>query len=293
MPEINCYIPEPSNSPESVVRLEEENREVIRAAASYLRKFSSARLRRLLDFSDMEELMGLVLAWHHGYPQYRLEKTVGVLNPATLKVGLKFAEQLALLLADMRMPVRRNADLALFLQSAAVRSRWGAELLQSDWKELQSSLAQFLLFYDLRHGISTSRGVREYRFLPTTFVTFQERADFLPPGAEKIVQFSLEQLAKAEYSAYLRKYPELAEKLVVFFVLVLRFFLDTDFVPDLRPDEAGIHIFILGIWGYITENLIITLYRDSGGGEHFRIKFVDNKDHFKQYKREVDKDRPL
>ncbi len=293
LPELNYYVRDPALSPEAVARTDEANREVIQAAAARLRRFASARLRRLLGMEDMERLMGLVLAWHHGYPQYRLEETVGVLNHATLKVGLKFAEQLALLLSDVKMPVRRNADLQAFLQSPAIRSLWGEELLESDWRELQALLAQFLLFYDLRHGVPTSRGMREYRFVPTTFVTFQERADFLPPGAEKIVQFSLEQLAKAEYSIYLRRYPELAEKLVVFFVLVLRFFLDTDFVPDLRPDEAGIHIFILGIWGYITENLIITLYRDADGMERFRIKFVDNKDHFKQYKREVDRNRPL
>lgn len=293
LPEINYYIPDPSLSPETVRKIQSHNLEVIQAAANHLRRFASARLRRLLTTDDMETLMGLVLAWHHGYPQYQLEETVGVFNLATVKVGLKFVEQLALLLADVRMPVRRNTDLQTFLRTPIVQERFRDELLQSDWKELQNLIAQFLLFYDLRKGVLTTRGFREYRFIPTTFVTFQERADFLPPGAEKIVQFSLEQLAKAEYSLYLRKYPELAEKLVVFFVMVLRFFLDTDFVPDLRPDEAGIHIFILGIWGYITENLIIMLYRDTDGTERFRIKFVDNKDHFKQYKREVDKDHPL
>ncbi len=293
LPEINYYVPVPSMQVSEVRELGKHNRVVVRSAGARFRRSCSARLRRLVTPAQTEELLESVLAWHHGYPLYKLEETVGVLNPSTLKVGLKFTEQLALFLAGVKLPVRRNARLIQFLEAEGHRERLMNYLLESDYRELVLRLAQFLLFYDLRHGVSTPRGLMEYRSIPTTFCTFQERADHLPSGCEKLAQFSLEKLAGAEFSGILRKYPELAEKLVVFFVQVLRFFLDTDFIPDLRPDEAGINIFILGIWGYITENLIITLYRDPEGVERFRIKFVDNKDHFKQYKREVDKDRPM
>ncbi len=293
LPEQNFYIPAPGLAPADLAELLRGNRLVVRTGAVRLRRGCSARLRRLLPPERLEDLLSEVLSWHHGYPQYRLEETVGWLNPATLKLGLKFAEQLGLFLAGVDMPVRRNAALLAHLETSGIKARLLEGMLESDYRELAWRLAQFLLFYDLRHGIRTPRGLIEYRNVLTTFCTFQERADALPPGCEKLAQFSLESLAKAEWSGYLRKYPELAEKLVVFFVQVLRFFLDTDFIPDLRPDEAGINIFLLGIWGYITENLIITLYRDRQGRERFRIKFVDNKDHFKQYKREVDKDNPM
>jgi hypothetical protein len=293
LPEQNFYIPAPSASPQEIADLARANRVVVRTAAVRFRRACSARLKRVMTLADIEDVLGEVLGWHHGYPQYRLEETVGVINPSTLKVGLKFVEQLSLFLAKVDMPVRRNAQLVQHLEACGIKEKLSANLLDSDYRELVLRLAQFLLFYDLRHGIRTSRGLIEYRNILTTFCTFQERADWLPGDCEKLAQFSLESLAKAEYSGYLRKYPELAEKLVVFFVQVLRFFLDTDFIPDLRPDEAGINIFILGIWGYITENMIITLYRDPEGVERFRLKFVDNKDHFKQYKREVDKDRPM
>ncbi len=293
LPEQNFYIPAPASSPQEIAELARGNRIVVKTAAARFRPACSSRLRRLMTIEDMEEVLGEVLAWHHGYPLYRLEETVGVVNPSTLKVGLKFIEQLSLFLADVSMPVRRNSQLLQFLESSGRKEALCRNLLESDYRELVARLAQFLLFYDLRHGLRTRRGLVEYRNVLTTFCTFQERADWLQPGCEKLAQFSLESLAKAEYSGYLRRYPELAEKLVVFFVQVLRFFLDTDFIPDLRPDEAGINIFILGIWGYITENMIITLYRDPKGVERFRLKFVDNKDHFKQYKREVDKDRPM
>ena len=293
LPEQNFYIPAPATSPQEIIELMRGNKIVVNAAATRFRRGCSARLKRLMTVADMEEVLADVLAWHHGYPLYRLEESVGVVNPSTLKVGLKFVEQLSLFLAHVDMPVRRNAQLLQYLEASGSKERLCRNLLESDYRELVLRLAQFLLFYDLRRGIRTPRGLLEYRNVLTTFCTFQERADWLTPGCTKLAQFSLESLAKAEYSGYLRRYPELAEKLVVFFVQVLRFFLDTDFIPDLRPDEAGINIFILGIWGYITENMIITLYRDPQGQERFRLKFVDNKDHFKQYKREVDLDRPM
>ena len=293
LPEQNYYIPAPGIAPAELAETLRGNRLVVRTGAARLRRACSARLRRQLTPDQFEAVLSEVLSWHHGYPQYRLEETVGWLHPATVKLGLKFVEQLGLFLAGVDMPVRRNAALVAHLDTCGLKARLLEGMLESDYRELVGRLAQFLLFYDLRHGLRTSRGLIEYRNVLTTFCTFQERADALPAGCEKLAQFSLESLAKAEWSGYLRKYPELAEKLVVFFVQVLRFFLDTDFIPDLRPDEAGINIFILGIWGYITENLIITLYRDRQGRERFRIKFVDNKDHFKQYKREVDKDNPM
>ena len=85
-----------------------------------------------------------------------------------------------------------------------------------------------------------------------------------------------------------RRNPELAEKLVVFFVLVYRFFLDTSFILDLRPKHAGRDIFLYGIWGYLTENMLL-IQRE----EKIDVKFIDNRDNFKHYEPDTDSRNPV
>ncbi len=293
LPELNFYLPSPAVSPSQYKSSVESNDRFIELATDRFTDLLSPRERRFFDRDFVRGLLSEVFMYHHGYPQYHLEETMGYLSPGMLKVGVRFIQHLGLFLSGMRFPDRRNTDLLPFLR----RSGWLApiedKLVGGHRRRFLAKLVEFILSYDLKGGLRSGGELHTYRRIDSTFYTFQERADYLPAGCRKLEQFSLESLAKSQYSYYLRRYPELAEKLVVFFTLVLRFFNDTDFIPDLRPDEAGINIFILGIWGYITENLVIILYEKPDGSHDFRIKFVDNKDHFKQYRRELDRDKPL
>jgi hypothetical protein len=293
LPEINFYIPVPNLSSKQTENLKYKNNEVLDLGVEKLCSIMNQRTYNILGKPFIKELLSDILTYHHSYPEYKLKETMGYVNPTLPKVGLKFIEHLGYLITGTKLPERRNFDIIHFLERSKWKDRIFDKLTKKRGNRLIVKILDLLLSYDLRGGFVSNNEKFLWERLTPTFCTLQERADFLPPGCKKLDQFSLEDLAKTEYSFYLRRYPELAEKLVVFFVLVLRFFLDTDFIPDLRPDEAGINIFILGIWGYISENLIVILYEDENGNEQFKIRFVDNKDHFKQYKREIDKENPL
>ncbi len=291
--ELNYYLPAPNYNIEEIQRINRSNIEFIKIASSEFRALMSEKEKKLFSNKFIRELFMDIFNYHHGYPRYILENMVGYLNPVMGKTSLKFAEYLIYQFADIKFPVRRNSRIDFYLEKKGWKSKISNKLAGKAKKIFLNKIYGFVLQYDLVGGIRYEDTVYKWNSYKTTFCTVQEKADYLKPSSKKITHFSLEDLSKTEYSFYLRKYPELSEKLVVFFVLVLRFFLDTDFIPDLRPEEAGINIFILGIWGYITENLLIILYENENGEEKFKIKFVDNKDHFKQYKRQKDKEEPL
>lgn len=92
---------------------------------------------------------------------------------------------------------------------------------------------------------------------------------------------------------FLERRPDVARRLVVFFTLVYRYFLDTGHVPDLRPDDAGRDLFLRGIWGYSTRNVLVVAGRAHDGTPLTTVRFVDNKDQFKQYKRDEDRANPM
>ncbi|MBN2725559.1 MAG: hypothetical protein JXR95_15950 [Deltaproteobacteria bacterium] len=293
LPEQTFYIHAPNQDGKKIEGRIDNNSRFLDAATEIFYDRMNAREQHLFDSNYIRKILSDAFEYHHSYPLYKLEDTMGYVNPALAGVVLKFVQYAGLFFSGVKLPARRNTNIVNYLQKRGVLEEVRDKLLPGNQRRFLSKLLYFILDYDLRGGIRYNNEMLMWQSIPTTFCTFQERADFLPDKTRKIDQFSLEDLAKTEYSFYLRRYPELAEKLVVFFVLVLRFFMDTDFIPDLRPDEAGINIFILGIWGYMTENLLIILYEDEHENHHFRIKFVDNKDHFKQYKREVDREEPM
>ncbi|MBM4371840.1 MAG: hypothetical protein FJ098_09310, partial [Deltaproteobacteria bacterium] len=84
-----------------------------------------------------------------------------------------------------------------------------------------------------------------------------------------------------------------AEKLLVYFVLAYRYYVDTGFVVDLRPRNAGRDLFLYGIWGYLTENLLVVLWKDPGGVRRADVRFVDNRDQFKEFRRDQDRTSPV
>lgn len=293
LPEQTFYTYSPTLTAEQIQENRQENNAFLDRAAEVFYSRMNAKEKHLFKQEYVKEILRETFSYHHSYPLYKLDDTMGYVNPAMVSLALRFVQHAALFFSGVKLPSRRNTQIIQHLEKSGVLFEVNDKLLPVNKRKFISKLLGFLLEYDLRQGIVDKQGKVSWISPKTTFCTFQERADFLPPRSRKIDQFSLEDLAKTEYSFYLRRYPELAEKLVVFFVLVLRFFLDTDFIPDLRPDEAGINIFILGIWGYMTENLLIILYEDDEGNHQFRIKFVDNKDHFKQYRREIDKENPM
>jgi len=236
-----------------------------------------------------------VLEFHHGYPIYELEPYQGLLSVSTLKMAVRVLADFALMTARLSVPEKRNTNLSRLEKRPGDLVSLLASLDDRDRKKLLEALHEALTAYVARGGVRDQHAnVWSYHRVARTFYSFQEKAYF-PAGRKGTDQetFTLEQLHGPAYNHLLRSLPELASKLTVFFTLVYRYYKDTGFVPDLRPSNAGRDIFLLGIWGYVSENLLITTYRDEAGELHADLSFVDNKDQFKEYRRSEDRVSPV
>jgi len=121
------------------------------------------------------------------------------------------------------------------------------------------------------------------------YTFFEAPLPRLADGEELLETFRLSELRAPRYALLLREHPELVGKLVVFFTLVLRHFLDTDHVPDLRPTRLVRDFMLLGIWGYDTQNLLVNLYRREGSAAvRSEIRFI-GRTQLKHYRPEQDR----
>jgi hypothetical protein len=137
-------------------------------------------------------------------------------------------------------------------------------------------------------------GTLPFLRIDRTFYSFQERAQYAVESVGTLdTLVTLEQLLEPEGQALLEANPDVVRELVVFFVLVYRYFLDTAHVVDLRPDNVGRDLLLHGIWGYSTRNVLVAFGHDAQGKAIHAIRFVDNKDQFKQYNRTEDRARPM
>jgi hypothetical protein len=271
------------------------NRDVVARFAVQVGDALKARGFVGLSNRQVERLAWLVLDFHHGYPLYELEPYQGVVSVSTLKLAVRVVAALGLLVTRRGIPEKRNRNLPVALRRPGALLDFAAGLDGQGQQRLLAGLEQALLSYVTRGGVQDEAGnVLRYRRIPRTFYTFQERADW-QSGLKGTVEdvFTLEQLYEEPRRDLLKTVPELAEKLTVFFTLVYRHFKDTGFCVDLRPRNAGRDIFILGIWGYVSDNLLLVVYRDRSGQRHVDLSFVDNRDQFKEYRRGEDRRVPL
>ena len=248
-----------------------------------------------LEAVVMKRIARQVLDYHHGYALYDLEPYQGLLSVSTLKMAARVSTDLSLALAGIPLHQRRNTRLARLQTRPGDLRGLVARMDEAEQDTFFGALEAALAHYVRRGGVTDGTGnIWTYHPLPRTFYSFQERADF-PSRARGTVEetFTLEELQQPPRNALLQTVPGLAEKLTVFFVLVHRYYKDTGFLPDLRPRNAGRDIFLLGIWGQISDNLLITVRRTDDGEVHTDLSFVDNKDQFKEYRRNEDRRAPV
>jgi len=247
------------------------------------------------DSVAVRKLAAQVLEFHHGYPAYELEPYQGVLSISTLKMGVRIIADLLIIAARMQIPEKKNRNLSWLAGRPGTLVTIVAAMDEDARDKFFGSLETALRRYMKRGGVrDDQRKVWTYGRVPRTFYSFQEKAHYSASRMGRVEEtISLEQLNTPEYRGLLKEIPELAEKLTVFFMLVLRYFKDTGFVPDLRPSNAGRDVLVLGIWGHVSDNLLITIWRDNDDQRRAALSFVDNKDQFKEYRREEDRQAPV
>jgi hypothetical protein len=294
LPETNLYAPSARLEKGFVEKSRTQNEQVSEAFYQRVQKRLPLSVSRKLGSDLLRDTCAQVLRYHHDYPIFRIDPNTGWLTTSTARLLVRVVTGLTGHLYGTSFPNRRNIEIDTALYRRGLLETLQSQLDEEEIALVRRTLKRCLFEYMLKNGIALPDGTNAaYRQIPTTFYSFQQRADYMPPGEKILYQASLEEIMTTEKRFLLREFPVLAEKLVVFFVLVLRFYLDTDFIPDLRPDEAGINIFVLGIWGSVTENVLVFVTEDENTKTHVHIRFVDNKDHFKAYRREVDREQPL
>ena len=291
-PEINYYTYWVKLPVQEVERRLRANKQAAKAFAKVIvEKFP---LNWTIKMSDQElfEVAYSLLNVHFSYPVYEIEPYTGILSVATLKIMLKVAFLLPVQLLDIDLPYRRNSLSYPFIKRVRALQKF-LEGLEPEQRELFFEEINHLLWeVDSRGGVREGEVVYPYYPIETTFYTLQKRAQSMVDRHDKIVRVTtLEDIEAGKDRDFLDNYKDLPDKLTVFFTLIYRYFLDTGFVPDLRPDRAGVDLFVKGIWGYKTKNLII-LGLDTSEGPRAKVVFIDNKDQFKQYYRETDRKMP-
>ena len=291
LPEITYYAADLAMPEGDLSSIRAHNEEVVESLAKVLSGKLPRSVRHRLSETNLLCLTRELLEFHHDYPVYRIEPYQGLLSFSAARLIGRASVSLTSTLTGIHIPERRNVDLSLLLERPVLAAELMGDLKPRESRKLVSAFEATLKQYQ-RRGAPGVPG--SFERISRTFYTFQERADYhasLHGTVESVL--SLEEIWEPENVHLLDEIPEIAEKLLVFFVLAYRYYVDTGFFPDMRPRNAGRDIFIYGIWGYLTDNILVVTYRGSGGERAAEVRFVDNRDQFKEYRRQEDRDTPV
>ncbi len=291
LPEITYYAPDLDMSDADLDMRRRHNEEIVESMARVLSRKLPRSVRHRLSEPELQELTWDLLEFHHDYPVYRIEPYQGLLSFSAARMFARAGVSLSCAAGGIRIPERRNSDLSLLLERPLLAGQILSDLKPREARKLLAAFEGTLVQYQ-RRGAPGVPG--RFERISRTFYTFQERADYHASTLGEVEKvFSMEELWAPENVDLLDEIPELAEKLLVFFVLAYRYHVDTGFFPDMRPRNAGRDIFIYGIWGYLTDNILVIIHEKPGGGRSAEVRFVDNRDQFKEYRRQEDRDSPV
>ena len=291
LPEVSYYAPDLEMPDEELALRRRQNTEVAASLARVLSGRLPRSVRHRLTEEDLLVMTWDLLAFHHDYPVYRIEPYHGVLSVSMARMLARASVSTVSALSGIGIPERRNLDMSLLLERPILAAKLLADLKPREARKLVGAFEATLAQYR-RRGAPGVPG--RFERISRTFYTFQERADFHAARCGDVeATLTLEELWEPENVHLLEEVPELAEKLLVFFVLAYRYYVDTGFFPDLRPRNAGRDIFIYGIWGYLTDNLLVMIVRRPDGARSAEVRYVDNRDQFKEYRRHEDREVPV
>lgn len=294
-PEINYYTRSIHLDPADAEAAARANERAAKAFARWMVARLPFEWTAALPDATLEAMAAGILETHYDYPLFEVEPYSGVLSAGGLRLALRLAVGTTLHVGNIPVPERRNPISPALVERIVPVARFLESRPEAERSLFLVTVNGMLWEVAAAGGVPDGEGgVMPYRRIDRTFYSFQEKAQFGVQSLGTVDELlSLEDLLDSRGQAVLDRHPALARKLVVFFVLAYRYFQDTGHVPDLRPDDAGLDLFVRGIWGYKTRNVLVTTGRDRQGRPIEQVRFVDNKDQFKQYRRFEDRGRPL
>ncbi len=294
-PEFNYYASSLEYPPEYIAEVTASNDAAAFMFAAMMREAMPPAMFVGLDDDAMKDIAAAVLAVHFDYPEFEIDPHTGVISTATARLAGRLAAWTVAHIAGISFPDRRN-PITVVTARKVTRLHEFLEGLDRFERESFMSVANRLLWkVAMLGGVPDPQmNPHPYRRINRTFFNFQELAQYPLKRVGTLEEtVTLEDMHGPAGREILRRHPELASKLLVFFVLAHRYHAETGYIPDLRPDDVGGDLFLRGIYGYSTRNVMIALGRNAAGEPASTVRFIDNRDQFKQYRRWEDKDHPL
>ena len=280
-PQITYYAYDPNIDDVEIDAKREYNAPIVEAFANALkRELKNATTKPLERLSDaqLQAIARATLDIHHDYPDFDLEAQ----NETGPQKQIDFMEQSIQKTVDQELlgkesTPRCNLNFRAHFAANDVIERICPELAAPQCQDLFNAIDKCIAKYDEQGGVAVGADFALYKRIPCTVFLIQSRGCPTPKPDERLLDsFDLSQMTQLEHASYMRSFPEISEKLTVFFTLTLRHLIDTEHVPDLRPRNLARDFLVLGLWGTRTPNIHVNLYVD---------KSLSEKDYAKSLKR--------
>ena len=294
-PEFNYYTSSMEYSPECVLDMNRENSRAAASFAELLKERAPADTFAGMGEKEIEAVASAILEIHFDYPEFEVDPVSGVFSTATARLVARSAFWATIQAADVVLPDRRNAITDEIARRSSALAFFLDRMDEVEREDFLSLVNRILWEVAIHGGVPDNQGrIWPWKRVNRTFFSFQELAQYQMKSRGTLEEtVTLEDLYRPSGRKILQAHPELPGKLLVFFVLAYRYYTETGHIPDLRPDDAGIDLFVRGTYGYSTRNVLVALGRDRDGRPDSDVRFIDNRDQFKQYRRWEDRDRPL
>lgn len=255
----------------------EEWRKIIvnnNAAVEYFSKYFYGLLSGTLKeiFSDqkiLHEFSYAVVEHWHQVPDYEVDPATSVLSTAMLKLLAK-----AVYYYFIWPEPNKNKD---FNKHEKLQYFFFKEFNNKEQLFLRAAMTIALYHYEF--SVRSGKCPRFRRFERTQMKT-QDKMDYNKSNQVVDGPVSLKKLITVRRDL-LKKYPELGEKLTVYFYQLYKMYRETGYVLDMRPENIIKNVFLLGEWALLTENIQITIFKDKSGRIYSKVVNIDPEDNFK------------
>lgn len=274
-PEHTSYGYDPRKSSESFSCTIENNQKAVDVFGVCLKKVLPNSLMEGVfhDEAVFREFCCRAIDHYHTVPNYEVDISTSALSPAMAKLLMKSAR---IYFANPGLPrctdFGRDPDLRQFFGIVDKNDRYQCGVLR----------AALVVAANI-YGVMMRLGkVSKYERFERTQVKTQDNLRYCGENASiNEGPFSVGELL-IERADLLEKYPELAEKLVVYFYQMYKMYKRTGYVPDMRPENVAKGIFGFGEWALQTNNVQIKIVEnDDGSGVRPVIVNIDPEDHFR------------
>ena len=270
VPEHTTYGYDPRLSREEWKAIDVQNEESVRVFMHHFLPIAPSSLQSLFEHEPIaREFCHHVMEHHHDIPEYPVDPATTVLSSAMLKFVFNFVYHYIL-----RSGCRKRED----FDKNQTLNQFLHKLTEDDAQKLHSAVITALKKYskDVKKKIAPA-----FTRYEKTQVKTQDRLDY--DEGNEIVEgpLSIRELIN-DRPHLLKKYPEIAEKLVVCYYQIHKMYQDTGYFPDLRPVHFLRDVFARGEWAIQTDNIQIAVFKDPEGREYVKIVNIDPEDHFRR-----------